>query len=447
MSQYPFDEFPQAELPSTVTVNGVTLTASPELNPFRLKTASTTVTNDFTGSSLGTTWTAAQPGQVVVTGGKLQHTFTASGFFDNHVYYNSNQFVDSKVNISFTSSNGFNNLGPTGFGLILRRQGTSGSGACYCLAFTASGNTMTVNHVTAGGTLTQLATVSTSGYNFANPFTITFEATGVYPTTLVATCKFGDGSTKSFQVLDSTAVLQTSGFSGFASWVSGTNNVESATIETRKPLPSAIEKIAFVGDSNYTTSYPTTADCIPTQCANRLTNITGSPYSAVILGSAGAQTDTWVVGGALWNLQTPNIISNGVRKVVLMLGTNDAKQASGITTEAYMTNLNGVVTGLLALSGVKTVLIMAPLFHGGDSNASTFNGRSIERLEAIIDALAARYPTKGTTGAILADPGEAYYHTKRNYTGELADGIHVNATGGQNVGTIQADCIARALGL
>jgi lysophospholipase L1-like esterase len=304
---------------------------------------------------------------------------------------------------------------------------------------------MTVNHVSAGGTLTEIASVSTSGYNFASAFTVTFEATGVYPTMLVATCKFGDGSTRSIQIQDSTALLQTSGYGGFAAWVSGTNNVESATIESRKPLPSAVEKIAFVGDSNYTTSYPTTADCIPTQCANRLTNITGSPYSAVILGSTGAQANTWVVGGALWNLQTPNITSNNCKKVVLMLGTNDAKANAGISTATFMSDLNNVVSGLLALSGVQVVTIMAPFFHGG--NIATFNGRSIENLDAIIRALADRYPTKGSLGAVLADPGEAYYHIKRNYSTELSDGIHVNATGGQNVGTIQADCIARAIGL
>ena len=423
--------------PTTGTVSGAAkaLTDLFIPSPFQIPLDDT-----FPGSSLNANMTAKNPGNVAISGNILTLTSTASGYSDNHVYFNT-QAVDQKCTIKIAAGATIT----AAFGPMVRRQGTGATGDCYIVNYSIGGF-MTLYKIVSG-TPTSLATVSTSGVTFANGFNVTLEAIGIAPTQLVATMTDLSGNHLcTCNANDNSATLQLPGKVGYAAWTSGIVQISEAIIKQRSGNAAiSTDVIMTVGDSITAGTGTTGGNDLSTTLGVNYSTLTGRGCTIINQGVSGKTSADWATDAG--SIRTTAIAAANAKGAVIfsiMLGTNDSKESVKTSTSSYLANMQTLCAALFAgIPTLKACVLHKPIYHG--VSLTDFQGATLARLEDYNENLFSICNGSNATG-ILPGDSSWFGYIAGNPT-QLGDNIHPNNTGAPVGGKYQANAIYRVCGI
>lgn len=190
--------------------------------------------------------------------------------------------------------------------------------------------------------------------------------------------------------------------------------------------------IGYIGDSitygyalgsSYASLNPATRETI------YLSNYYNKPINLVNRGISGSTSGDWVSNYLSGTLTT--FKSSGVNVVSIMLGTNDVKMNSTITTAQYLQNMTTIINASVA-AGFKVILNKAiwvvPGGFGGVWDA-TANTKLNDYWNALLTLVNGSTVFKGD------ETGFTYF---QNNTSEFVDGVHPGIPGADHLGQFWA---------
>jgi lysophospholipase L1-like esterase len=201
------------------------------------------------------------------------------------------------------------------------------------------------------------------------------------------------------------------------------------------PSTVTTQALGFVGDS-ITILVPGDGADTPADVAVAALSVDGLTVTATNRGIGGTTTADWLpaAGTGYLTAAKAQFVTDGVRIVHLMLGTNDAKDSVATSTSGFGDNVRAICEDLLS-AGFIPVVSYSPFGVSG-SFTGDFSDASIVRLIAYqteIDKLVDGYRF------YRGDAGAFEYFAR--HTGELSDGIHPNAAGATSLGGLWATAL------
>ena len=196
-------------------------------------------------------------------------------------------------------------------------------------------------------------------------------------------------------------------------------------LPTRPPYPD-LSALGFVGDS---ITAGDGADIRPvTELISLLTAQLGSAPTVVNAGVSGSTSADWASNAGATNLAVTlaNFQSAGVKTVLLMLGTNDAKTSVATSPVQYAANLRAITAALLAPeTGIEHVVLQHPPYvvAGSYGQWDTNSNVLLRAYGRLIDTLSA--PGAG----VWVGDTAAFQAFEVNPGAYLGDGVHPTAAG------------------
>lgn len=201
----------------------------------------------------------------------------------------------------------------------------------------------------------------------------------------------------------------------------GTTTVNYTTVT----VTTSRDAIAVFGDSNLDSAYGVAQNQKAPYKLDAALDAAGYPTAIYSYALSGTTSGLWA--GSQSDAGIAEMLAMGVTKVIVMLGTNDAKTANNVSAATYETNLVSLETKIRASVSTATILYTAPPFAqaSGEWGAGT---------DALIQAYGDKVRTRAAaTGNKLLDgatqAASFYKAVSDNVGAYLGDAVHLTATG------------------
>lgn len=194
--------------------------------------------------------------------------------------------------------------------------------------------------------------------------------------------------------------------------------------------------VGFIGDS-ITANTPSGGSQSPPQATATGLSTANVTVTANNQGQGGATSADWLSAASSHYLTDAKaaFAVAGVRLVHIMLGTNDCKTSVRTTAADYGANLQSLVNDLVS-NGYICVVSYPPYVVPG-SGSGAFDATSLTLLKAYQDQI-----NLLVNGRTVLQGDTASYVFFANNTSDLLDGIHPNAAGVTEFGTLWSNAMS-----